>query len=133
MNRKLPGFDVLVDMARNQPHQLEELRQSLTKEVIDSASTEQQKRRLKGIQFQVEMERQRARTPLQATIRISEMMCQSMAELHKSMVTPLAEEDTKHTRAALSSVKNEALSSHSAKPAGATVLEFRSRAKPVED
>jgi hypothetical protein len=38
------------------------------------------------------MERRRARTPLAATIRISEMMCHSLADLHRSMVT-LEEDD----------------------------------------
>lgn len=92
MKRKLPAFDVLVDMARNHPDRLEALRAKLSQDIIDSASDEQQKKRLAGLQFQVDMERERARTPLQATIRISEMMCHSLAELHKSMVTPLVDE-----------------------------------------
>ena len=32
------------------------------------------------------MERRRAHTPLAATIRISEMMCRSLADLQRSMV-----------------------------------------------
>ncbi|MEM7100397.1 MAG: DUF3135 domain-containing protein [Pseudomonadota bacterium] len=92
MKRKLPAFDVLVDMARNDPERLEALRAKLTQDIIDNAHSEQQKKRLAGLQFQVDMERERSRTPLQATIRISEMMCHSLADLHKSMVTPLADE-----------------------------------------
>ncbi len=90
MTRKLPAFDVLVDMARNDPARLETLRKKLTTHVIDSAPTEQQRKRLEGLQFRVDLERERARSPLAATIRISEMMCHSLADLHKSMVTPLA-------------------------------------------
>lgn len=93
MKRKLPAFDVLVDMARNDPARLESLRQSLTTEVIASAPDEQKRKRLEGLQFRVDMERERARSPLAATIKISEMMCHSLAELHKSMVTPLLEEE----------------------------------------
>lgn len=92
MRRKLPAFDVLVDMARNDPERLEKLRTRLTRYVIENAQTDEKKRRLEGLQFKVDMERRRAGTPLAATIRISEMMCHSLADLHRSMVTPLVEE-----------------------------------------
>ena len=92
MKRRLPAFDVLVDMARNHPQRLDDLRRVLTQDIIKKATTTQKRKRLEGLQFQVDMERKRARTPLQATIKISEMMCHSLAELHKSMVTPLLDE-----------------------------------------
>jgi hypothetical protein len=85
---RLPAFDVLVDMARNDPQGLETLRRSLTEAVITAASNESTRRRLQGLQFRVDMERRRASTPLAATIRISEMMCRSLADLHRSMVAP---------------------------------------------
>ena len=88
MKTRLPAFDVLVEMARNDPKGLETLRRSLTDAVIEAASTEPRRKRLQGLQFRVDMERQRASSPLGATIRISEMMCKSLAELHKSMVEP---------------------------------------------
>ena len=88
MKTRLPTFDVLVDMARNDPKGLETLRRSLTEAVISAATNDATKRRLKGLQFRVDMERARAATPLAATIRISEMMCRSLADLHKSMVAP---------------------------------------------
>lgn len=87
MSNRLPAFDVLLDLARNDPEGLEELRQSLTNSIIDAASNDANRRRLRGLQFRVDMERERAKTPLAATIRISELMCQSMAELHRTMVT----------------------------------------------
>ena len=83
---RLPAFEVLVDMARNDPKGLETLRRSLTDAVIATASNDTTRRRLQGLQFRVDMERRRATTPLAATIRISEMMCKSLAELHRSMV-----------------------------------------------
>ena len=89
MKHKLPAFDVLVDMARNDPQRLETLRLKLTRSVIEGAATEQKRKRLEGLQFRVDVERKRARSPLAATIKISEMMCHSLAELHRSMVTPL--------------------------------------------
>ncbi|MEE8079348.1 MAG: DUF3135 domain-containing protein [Pseudomonadales bacterium] len=93
MTTRLPSFEVLVDMARNDPNGLETLRQSLTEAVIAAASSDSTRRRLKGLQFRVDLERQRARTPLAAAIRISEMMCRSLADLHASMVTPLEERE----------------------------------------
>ena len=86
MKTTLPAFDVLLEMARNDPQGLETLRRSLTDAVIEGASTEPRRRRLQGLQFRVDMERERASSPLGATIRISEMMCKSLAELHRSMV-----------------------------------------------
>ena len=93
MRKKLPAFDVLVDMARNDPIRLENLRQKLTMAVINSATTQDKRRRLEGLQFRVDMERQRARSPLAAAIRVSEMMCHSLGDLHRSMVTPFADEE----------------------------------------
>lgn len=75
-------------MARNDPQGLETLRKSLTEAVIASASNEITKRRLQGLQFKVDMECKKATSPLAACIRISEMMCRSLADLHHSMVEP---------------------------------------------
>ncbi len=98
MKQKLPAFDVLVDMARNDPQRLEKLRRILTEHVIAGATTEQKRKRLEGLQFRVDLERERARSPLAATIKISEMMCHSLADLHRSMVTPLvAEQESEQT------------------------------------
>ncbi len=94
MKSHLPDFEVLVDMARNDPQGLEALRQELTREVIATASSQEKRHRLAGLQFRVDMERERAQSPLAATIRISEMMCHSLADLHRSMVTPLEGETT---------------------------------------
>ncbi len=92
MTRKLPAFDVLVDMARNDPDRLEVLRQQLTSQIIENASSGHQRKRLEGLQFRIDLERERARSPLAATIKLSEMMCHSLAELHRSMVTPLSDD-----------------------------------------
>lgn len=86
MTTRLPAFEVLVDMARNDPEGLETLRRSLTSAVIASARSANSRRRLQGLQFKVDAERRRAATPLAATIRISEMMCRSLADLHASLV-----------------------------------------------
>jgi len=80
-------------MARNDPQRLENLRLRLTRSVIEGAATEQKRKRLEGLQFRVDVERKRARSPLAATIKISEMMCHSLADLHRSMVTPLVSDE----------------------------------------
>jgi hypothetical protein len=88
MKVRLPEFDVLVDMARNDPQGLETLRRSLTNAVITTASTEAARRRLHGLQFRIDMERRRASTPLAAAVRLSNMMCESLARLRQSLVAP---------------------------------------------
>ena len=86
MKAELPAFEILLNMARNEPEALETLRRSLTGAVIDGASNDATRRRLEGLQFRVDLERRRATNPLAATIRISEMMCRSLADLHASLV-----------------------------------------------
>ncbi len=88
MGSTLPAFDVLVDMARNDPQGLELLRKRLTGAVIDDASNDILRRRLKGLQFKVEMECKKSTSPMGACIRISEMMCRSLAHLQRSIVDP---------------------------------------------
>ena len=84
----LPEFEVLVDMARNDPTGLEDLRAALVTGVIDSARTPQQQQRLAGLQFRIDLERRKSGSPMGAAIRISEMMCRSLADLHLSIVAP---------------------------------------------
>lgn len=84
----LPEFEVLVDMARHDPTGLEDLRAALVTGVIDSARTPQQQQRLAGLQFRIDLERRKSSSPMGATIRISEMMCRSLADLHLSIVAP---------------------------------------------
>lgn len=84
----LPEFEVLVDLARNDPTGLEDLRAALVSGVIDSARTKQQGQRLAGLQFRIDLERRKSSSPMGATIRISEMMCRSLADLHLSIVAP---------------------------------------------
>ena len=113
MKARLPAFEVLVDMARNDPEGLETLRRSLTNAVIAGASSDTTRRRLQGLQFRVDLERRRASTPLAAAIRISEMMCHSLASLHASMVLPAETEEAA-----------------TAAPANANVVPFRRAMSP---
>jgi hypothetical protein len=80
----MPGimadFDDLAMLAKQNPQEFEALRTKLCNQLIDSAP-EPQRRRLRGLQFQVDMERRKAATPMAACIRISEMMHASFDEL----------------------------------------------------
>ena len=80
MHSTLPDFDVLAAMARKNPAGLEALRHRLCEELITSAPSEQQ-RRLRGLQFHIDAQRQLAKTPMQACVKISEMMHESFADL----------------------------------------------------
>lgn len=120
MKIRLPAFDVMLDLARNDPDQLEALRETLTSAVIASATSGDHRRRLEGLQFRIDMERRRAATPLAATIRISEMMTQSLADLHRSLVIPLEAQQPRQAAMA-----GGARSVSTAPAPAATVLPFR--------
>jgi hypothetical protein len=76
----LPSFEELMDLALNEPAKLEELRQTWVDETIDRAP-ESFQRRLRGLQFQIDMEREKASNPVSACVRISKMMHDGLANL----------------------------------------------------
>jgi Protein of unknown function (DUF3135) len=87
-NRTLPEFSVLLALARSDPRALERLRERLTNDVIRHARSPALRRRLRGLKFRIDMERRRARDPLQACIRLSAMMHRSFADLHAVLTAP---------------------------------------------
>lgn len=66
-------FDRWAELARRDPAGFERARARLLRECIQRASPAH-RRRLEGLQFQLDMERRRARTPLAACLRLSELM-----------------------------------------------------------
>lgn len=80
MQSELLDFDTLMEMAQKSPDKLELLRKRMIKEVIDGARGSS-RRRLEGLQFKIDMEIRRSKTPLASCIRISQMMHESMADL----------------------------------------------------
>jgi len=82
--RDLPEFDALMKMAKEDPEALENLRQTAVEELIQSAPLNQQ-RRLRGLQFQVDMERQKAKNPMDSCIRISRLMHDSFSKLRDTL------------------------------------------------
>ncbi|ARU56944.1 hypothetical protein OLMES_2899 [Oleiphilus messinensis] len=81
---ELPDFDVMLEMAKQDPEALEALRKSLVEKVIATAD-DRYKRKLKGLQFKIDMERQRARTPLATCLALSGMMHDSFYRLNDSL------------------------------------------------
>ncbi|HVL02402.1 MAG TPA: DUF3135 domain-containing protein [Dongiaceae bacterium] len=82
MRYVLPEFDQLREMAQKDPEGLERLRMQLCDQLIQSAP-EAYRRKLRGLQFRVDMERRRAKTPMAACIAISGMMHDSFDRLRQ--------------------------------------------------
>lgn len=80
MRQELPDFDTLKAMAEQDPEGLENLRQQHVNALIDQAP-EPMRRRLRGLQFQIDAQRQIHTTPLAACIKLSQMMYESFSEL----------------------------------------------------
>lgn len=82
----LPDFDELAEMAQQNPDQLEALRLQMIEETISQAE-EHKQRKLRGLQFHIDMEIRRAKSPMAACIKISEMMHHSLQNLRASLTS----------------------------------------------
>lgn len=80
----LPEFDVLQEMAEKDPEGLEQLRRELCDQLIQNAPAAY-RRKLRGLQFRVDMERRRAKNPMSACIAISAMMHDSFDQLRHAL------------------------------------------------
>tara|TARA_R100000306_G_scaffold44920_1_gene42876 strand:+ start:42299 stop:42664 length:366 start_codon:yes stop_codon:yes gene_type:complete len=85
---KLPDFDTLLAMHREDPDALDRLRNKLTSELVASASSDTQ-RRLAGLQFRINMELRRAGNPTAAFLKLSNMMQDSFSELNFCLNNPI--------------------------------------------
>ena len=108
----LPSFDELKAMAAERPEELENLRKRMTDQILSDAPADR-RRRLEGIVFKIDAERRRSKNPLQACIRISQMMMDSVTDLRDAVnslgVNPVAQP-----------FRNEA-------PRSADIVEFKRR------
>ncbi len=66
-------FEKCAKLALEDPDAFEVYRAELVKQFIEQKSPEEQKR-LKGLQFQIDMERRKARTPMASCIKLNGMM-----------------------------------------------------------
>ena len=94
MNGQLPDFDTLMQMAKDDPQALEQLRQDSINELLDNAPANM-RRRLEGLQFQIDAKRKLAKTPMQACITISRMMHESFEELRQVLNSAFDEQQAK--------------------------------------
>lgn len=81
---QLPSFDHLKAMAEKKPQHLEALLNSEVRKIIDSTEGPA-KKRLEGLQFQIDAQRRLAKNPMDALLRIYSMMQDSVVELQKNL------------------------------------------------
>jgi len=67
-------FDEWAELAARDPQGFETLRQETIDAAIDRARSTQQRRRLQGLQWRIDMVRQQAKTPLAACVHMYDMM-----------------------------------------------------------
>ena len=109
-------FDEWAMLARTAPDEFEQRRRAVIESVISSSD---HVRRLRGLQWRIDIERERARTPLQACVRLSSMMWDSFMDLNFAL-NDFARKDFATTRAA----------SHSAQ--SAKIIQLETAHKPHE-
>ena len=86
----MPSFDEMVRLAKNDPETLERIRLKLIEETIAEAP-ENCHRRLRGLQFQIDMERRRDANPMGACVRISKMMHDSLYTMRQTLNAAIGE------------------------------------------
>ncbi|BFM11647.1 DUF3135 domain-containing protein [Simiduia litorea] len=89
----LPDFDQLLRLAERQPEALERLRTELINAFINKSQGDT-KRRLRGLQFQIDAQRQLHKSPLGACIKISNMMTESFHDMIARLNQPTVETPT---------------------------------------
>jgi hypothetical protein len=85
MPTKLPSFEVMAQLAKNDPQAFEVMRKRLTQDAISRVRDDVRRRRLQGLQFQIDMERRKSANPMAGCIRISQMMSESLLKLHEAL------------------------------------------------
>ncbi len=84
MSTHWPTFDELMALAEKSPDKLEEYRLREISRIIDSAP-ERLRKRLHGLQFQINCQIELHSTPLGACMAISKMMHESLAKLNDAL------------------------------------------------
>lgn len=84
MNNELPSFEVLSKLAKEDPKQLDVILENQITALIEGAPKKYQQR-LRGLQFTIDMERKKAKTPMAACLKISSMMQESFAQLSTAL------------------------------------------------
>lgn len=87
---EMPTFDEMVHLAKTDPETLERIRLKLIEETIAEAP-ESCHRRLRGLQFQIDMERRKAGNAMGACVRISKMMHDSLYAMRQTLNAAIGE------------------------------------------
>jgi hypothetical protein len=77
-------FDEWQRLAREDPDEFERRRRATIEALIDQAPPEHQER-LRALQFRIDLERSRAKTPLGATVRLHSMMWERFGKLREAL------------------------------------------------
>lgn len=94
----LHSFDQMRALAQSNPEALERLRMQEVENVINSAP-EHMRRRLRGLQFQIDCKRKAQKSPMGACIALSNMMHESLLRLNAVLNgKTLAEENVKDAK-----------------------------------
>ena len=109
-------FDEWALLARTAPDEFEQRRRALIESLISSSG---HVRRMRGLQWRIDLERMRARNPMDACVRLSNMMWDSFMDLNLAL-NDFARKDFATTRA----------SSHSAQ--SAKIIQLETAHKPHE-
>lgn len=93
MHYELPSFDALRELSQKDPDALERLRIQLCDQIIQDAPPAY-RRKLRGLQFRIDMERRRAKSPMAACIAISGMMHDTFDKLRQALNEAAGRSDT---------------------------------------
>ena len=80
----LPDFDTLRYLNEHSPEKVERILRANIELIFENAPKEQL-RRLKGLQFQIDAQRQLAKNPMDSCVRLSRMMHDSFLELNAAL------------------------------------------------
>jgi len=83
-NNPLPDHKTLRELAENSPEKLELILRANIAALIEKTSGNH-RRRLQGLQFQIDVQRQLAKNPVDSCVRISRMMHDSFIELNRAL------------------------------------------------
>tara|TARA_R110002072_G_scaffold1164_4_gene9646 strand:- start:9882 stop:10217 length:336 start_codon:yes stop_codon:yes gene_type:complete len=84
MNYVFPDVDTLMQIAQKDPDALDRIKQEAVSALIDSAEPSHQQR-LRGLQWQVDMELKKSKNPMESCIKVSEMMHEKLWELRAAL------------------------------------------------
>ncbi len=118
----LPDFDQLVKLAQEDPEALEALRKNLCEALIQQAPKSYHQR-LRGLQFKIDMERRRAKTPMAACIKLSSLMQDSFYKLRMALNEVSSQQATASGQATGGSAVSVNMNAHAHQPS-ARILSF---------